>query len=217
ARTPSRANHLPSSSVRQAHHLSYPFSSHLFPDCKSYSVKMDQEMIQRTEEALQAVTPGDRPLFQRFFELMVDAYLELATHPLRGRFDDEENAHYFGNLFDIEDLLERMEASASQPLQSLVDEWDVLIGNLEAARATSFEWRQSKIQERLETLRHIDPVTLESKPLSQVSECAICREEFSESEQILVQLPCHPSHLFHRDCIQTWLGKMCRVEVVLAG
>ncbi|KAH9444938.1 hypothetical protein Pst134EB_025190 [Puccinia striiformis f. sp. tritici] len=179
---------------------------------------MDQEMIQRTEEALQAVTPGDRPLFQRFFELMVDAYLELATHPLRGRFDDEENAHYFGNLFfDIEDLLERMEASASQPLQSLVDEWDVLIGNLEAARATSFEWRQSKIQERLETLRHIDPVTLESKPLSQVSECAICREEFSESEQILVQLPCHPSHLFHRDCIQTWLGKMCRVEVVLAG
>jgi hypothetical protein len=53
------------------------------------------------------------------------------------------------------------------------------------------------------TLRHANS-TLRSE-LPQVSECAICLQEFHKQDPP-IQLNCHPLHVFHRWCIQTWLS-----------
>ncbi|WAR55766.1 hypothetical protein PtB15_6B509 [Puccinia triticina] len=50
-----------------------------------------------------------------------------------------------------------------------------------------------------------DLEALESDPsLSRPLLCTVCLEEYVEGV-VIVLLPCHPSHHFHRDCIHRWL------------
>ena len=59
-----------------------------------------------------------------------------------------------------------------------------------------------------------------ARPVSTICDpmqCAICMYDFTDAE-LLLQLPCHPAHVFHNGCIQEWLDKhnqcpMCREEV----
>lgn len=38
--------------------------------------------------------------------------------------------------------------------------------------------------------------------LARQTDCAVCKDEFSQEEQV-TQLPC--AHIFHEDCIKPWL------------
>jgi Ring finger domain len=50
------------------------------------------------------------------------------------------------------------------------------------------------------------------------NECAICLNEFGKDEQV-VQLKCHPSHIFHENCIGDTIKKgkplcpLCRAPI----
>ncbi len=48
-------------------------------------------------------------------------------------------------------------------------------------------------------------------------ECVICMEQFRIAESF-TRLPCDPRHVFHTDCISTWLSRsdrcpMCKAEI----
>lgn len=67
------------------------------------------------------------------------------------------------------------------------------------------------------TVEKIDATGATHGPL----ECSICLE-FYLPEQALVVLPCHPSHHFHRSCLEDWLTNhatcpLCRNSLETSG
>ncbi len=60
--------------------------------------------------------------------------------------------------------------------------------------------------------------SLTRKPFSQVEgnkECSVCQDEFDQNTQV-IQLPC--THIFHENCIVTWLKvngscPVCRFKI----
>ncbi|OAV86958.1 hypothetical protein PTTG_29643 [Puccinia triticina 1-1 BBBD Race 1] len=84
------------------------------------------------------------------------------------------------------------------------------------ARATAFAKRKKQVKELLNSFPNTTAATLTLGNDGTASECTICQEDLSQVGKTVVQLPCHPSHLFHRDCIQPWIEKnascpICRV------
>ena len=57
------------------------------------------------------------------------------------------------------------------------------------------------LAERVVTLRTGDDVAALGE-----SECPICRDEFDVGSRV-IKMPCARTHVFHRDCVATWLRK----------
>ncbi|WAQ87816.1 hypothetical protein PtA15_8A723 [Puccinia triticina] len=76
---------------------------------------------------------------------------------------------------------------------------------MESARATALAKRRNQVQELLNPFPNRTAATLTLSNDGTASECTICKEELSQVGQTVVQLPCHPAHLFHRGCIQPWI------------
>lgn len=57
------------------------------------------------------------------------------------------------------------------------------------------------LAERVVTLRTGDDVSALGE-----SECPICRDEFDVGSRV-IKMPCARTHVFHRDCVATWLRK----------
>jgi hypothetical protein len=178
---------------------------------------MDQAMAERAEEALSYLTPEQRPIFQRCFRLLAEAHSELVTHPLRDGFDADEFLYYFGDVYGLDDALSHLEESIHQRLQDVVNQWMALIEALDDSRTASFASRLRVQQHGLRVQQHglrvqqlldtgivsdTTAATLISSPDGVASQCSICKDQLDQPEHTIVQLPCHPTHLFHRDCVQ---------------
>ncbi|KAA1132956.1 zinc ion binding [Puccinia graminis f. sp. tritici] len=173
-----------------------------------------------TDAALAPLGPEDRDLFKLFIASLQEAYGELYRDPLRTRFNAEEQAHNSRFVDQVDDLLERLERKVAGPLFDVWLYWIRVIDELEESRVLSRRKRRILVEERLDTLSDTTPAALPSNPDGESSDCTVCIDELSNPEKSLIQLPCHPSHLFHRDCIQKWLEghlgcPICRVEVEL--
>ncbi|EFP79607.1 uncharacterized protein PGTG_05928 [Puccinia graminis f. sp. tritici CRL 75-36-700-3] len=189
---------------------------------------MAQATAERAEEALSYLTPEERPIFQRCFRLLAEAHSELDTHPLRDGFDADEFLYYFGDVFGLEEAWSRLEESVHRRLQDVVNQWTALIEALDDSRTASFasrlrvERHRLRVQLLLDTLTvsNATAATLLSSPDGVASQCSICKDQLAQPEHTIVQLPCHPTHLFHRDCVQPWVEDnlncpICRVEIEL--
>ncbi|OAV90669.1 hypothetical protein PTTG_28227 [Puccinia triticina 1-1 BBBD Race 1] len=73
---------------------------------------------------------------------------------------------------------------------------------MESARAAALAKRRKQVQELLNSFSNTTAATLTLGEDGTASECTICKEDLSQVRQTVVQLPCHPSNLFHRDCIK---------------
>ncbi|OAV92183.1 hypothetical protein PTTG_03714 [Puccinia triticina 1-1 BBBD Race 1] len=78
--------------------------------------------------------------------------------------------------------------------------------------------RSNLSQEVTSTLDRLQNLTLgpvpSDPPEHETSACSICLEDYAEGDHLVV-LPCHDSHQFHRDCLESWLQgnfncPMCR-------
>lgn len=58
---------------------------------------------------------------------------------------------------------------------------------------------------RLEFIRGMQDVQYDSVDNTAEKTCSICLEEFKAQDMVL-QLKCHPSHIFHRTCIGHWVA-----------
>ncbi|KAA1092244.1 zinc ion binding [Puccinia graminis f. sp. tritici] len=189
---------------------------------------MAEAIAERAQEALSYLTPEERPIFQRCFRLLAEAHSELDTHPLRDGLDADEFLYYFGDVFGLADASSRLEESVHQRLQDVVNQWMALIEALDVSRTASFASRLRVQQHRLRVQVLLDTLTvsnttaanLVSTPDDVASQCSICKDQLAQPEHTIVQLPCHPTHLFHRDCVQPWVEDylncpICRVEIEL--
>jgi hypothetical protein len=98
--------------------------------------------------------------------------------------------------------LERFEWKFAKPLFNLWVYWTRAIDELEKSWIESRGKQRILVGEQLDTLSNTTPATLPSSPDSKALECIICMDNLAYPEKSLIQLPCHSSHLFHRDCIQ---------------
>ena len=54
--------------------------------------------------------------------------------------------------------------------------------------------------------------------MSYPDDCAICMESLPGNDCLNLQLPCHPGHIFHKNCIDDWAEKnascpLCRAAL----
>ncbi|KAA1116037.1 zinc ion binding [Puccinia graminis f. sp. tritici] len=181
---------------------------------------MDAEMLALTEEALSHLTPEYEYLFRSHFDASQLAYEALADNPIRDRFDAEERDIYFGDQPEIDEALAQLDDAVAQPLYHILFLWMMLIGPLEEARATAYELRRRQVRQLMPTLTITDPAALPLNPDGNALECVVCNDELILAESTLIQLPCHPTHVFHQQCIQPWLERSpgcphCRAVVEL--
>ncbi|EFP81816.1 uncharacterized protein PGTG_08066 [Puccinia graminis f. sp. tritici CRL 75-36-700-3] len=181
---------------------------------------MDRNILELSDTALSYLTPEYRQLFRRHFELFQAAHRELYENALRGRLTGSEDAHYFRYMDQVDDALERLGREDARRLQYISSFWMNAIEELEEIRAVSFERRRILVRRRLATLCNTTAATLASIRNGAVSACIVCMDELAPYELVIIRLPCHPFHLFHRDCIQHWLEghtscPICRIVVEL--
>ncbi|EFP92329.1 uncharacterized protein PGTG_18003 [Puccinia graminis f. sp. tritici CRL 75-36-700-3] len=173
----------------------------------------------RIQAALQNLAPEDEETVVAFFNKMKDAYLELVNNPQRDRFNAEEDSYYLHDLPKIGLILRAIDGSDAQLLADLLLSWMTLIQNVASAR------RRRRVQELLDCMTNPTPSQLSSLGADSLtgvslSECSICLDDFFDNKRIVVQAPCHPTHAFHRICLQDWLeGRldcpMCRAQFIL--
>ena len=69
-------------------------------------------------------------------------------------------------------------------------------------RSSSSEERLDHLTQIVATLPRIDALMVAEV----VSECSICLVNFSDTPDLVaVQLPCDPQHIFHAECLETWI------------
>jgi hypothetical protein len=98
--------------------------------------------------------------------------------------------------------LERLEWKVTKPLFNLWVYWTRAIDELKKSRIESRRKQRILVGEQLDTLSNTTPATLPSSPNSKALECMVCMDNLADREKSLIQLPCHPSQLFYRNCIQ---------------
>jgi hypothetical protein len=102
----------------------------------------------------------------------------------------------------VDDLLDLLEWKVAKPLLNLWVYWTRAVDELEKSRIESCKKRRILVGKQLDTLSDTTPATLPSSPDSEASECMVCMDKLADPEKSHIELPCHSSHLFHRDCIQ---------------
>lgn len=155
----------------------------------------------RIQAALQTLAPEDEETVVDFFNRMKDAYLELVNNPQRDRFNAEEDSYYLHDLPEIRLILGGIDGSDAQLLAGLLSSWMSLIHTLANAR------RRRRVQELLDSMTNptasqLSSLTADCLAGGSLSECSICLDDFFDNKRIIVQAPCHPTHVFHRICLQ---------------
>ncbi|KAA1114169.1 hypothetical protein PGTUg99_026703 [Puccinia graminis f. sp. tritici] len=181
---------------------------------------MDREILELTQTALSHLPPQYYQVFDDLFRAFQAVHYELYSNPLRDRMTTEEAAEFFSSIGQVDYALKHLGKEDLERLEYLFSYWVNVITDLDESRATSFKRRRILVGKRLDTLPIISGPTLKSIPDGETLGCVVCMEELAQSQETIIQLPCHPSHLFHRDCIQRWLeGSLgcptCRAEVEL--
>ncbi|EFP92451.1 hypothetical protein PGTUg99_031451 [Puccinia graminis f. sp. tritici] len=173
-------------------------------------------------EMLQTLTPEQRLIVEGFENRTITVRRELVNSPaqdnnrmvaLREFLDHlEELRRILANLpRETARMIERFYAEAHREIDRLMDNPD----HIAAAR--------QNIDPLLDSLINTNLTSLSSDvPQHDSTKCTVCLEEYAESDVIVV-LPCHPTHHFDRRCIHDWLQTLvpgpptcpnCRAPIV---
>ncbi|PLW16469.1 hypothetical protein PCANC_18562 [Puccinia coronata f. sp. avenae] len=172
------------------------------------------------DQLMQTIQPEHRVAYETWYEV-IERLVRFMRDPQRTHFSDQE----ISDLTNAE--REAMRISASIPRQNLILIEEFFADPAEElARLHPFIMRRQEIVDFLDYLISNNTTSLHSETLladSPNSACVICFEIYLQSDVVVV-LPCHRSHHFHRACIQKWLLELvpgiltcpnCRTELVL--
>ncbi|KAI7945457.1 hypothetical protein MJO29_011845 [Puccinia striiformis f. sp. tritici] len=137
-----------------------------------------------------------------FFRNMNHAFRELVHNPHRPPFTSEELVAHFGDLQEIDDALEALGSDHRRRLDEFLTDIHLVLVELNA-RPSRDQQTVHQVSDSLDRLRN-DPI--ESSVAScnsddQSPKCSICLAHYGPGDANVL-LRCHPSHQFHRDCIE---------------
>jgi hypothetical protein len=152
------------------------------------------------QQMLQTLTPEQRQIVEDFENRTITVRRELANNPvqiynpmptLRGYFDHlEELRRTLASLpHETAHMIEEFNSNAFQEIGRLMDNRH----HIAVATLNIGYLLDSLIISSL-------PSLASDVPLHDLTKCAICLEDYTERDAILV-LPCHPTHHFHLSCI----------------
>ncbi|KAI7942124.1 hypothetical protein MJO28_012151 [Puccinia striiformis f. sp. tritici] len=148
------------------------------------------------KQVIQTLTTENQVTFQNFFNGTNRMAAELVNNPNRRSFTPEETLAHVGDLGAIQRIAESLDQYTSRLLEGF------LAQAMQLHRVAAAE---QDIRRLLDDLTNTHPMALLSAgPKTENPSCAVCVEEYVESDAI-VCLQCHISHHFHRACIQKWL------------
>ncbi|KAA1082683.1 hypothetical protein PGT21_010403 [Puccinia graminis f. sp. tritici] len=168
---------------------------------------MNQELIDGTFAALDRL-PRRRLLllFLEEFDGLYKCYEELQANPFGNGLDDARYQRFLGSVpshilrafVKLDEELPSPDDAYTRdllrtPLIEIYVLWRYLIGRLHIFRRETFAF--------LESLVVSDATAAAAGPDGEALECQICADDIIQPGQIILQLPCHPTHLFHRDCL----------------
>ncbi|OAV87733.1 hypothetical protein PTTG_02954 [Puccinia triticina 1-1 BBBD Race 1] len=165
------------------------------------------------QEVLENMTPEQQVIIRGFFTNMNNAFRELAVSPHRPPLTAEEINQNFGDVQAFDDTMEALD----QFDRARVEEF---LSDLQQA-LIELNYHPERTAERIrhveDLLNRIQAALPPANPGDDSSECPICFTSYHPGDRNVI-LPCHPSHHFHRRCIQNWLLEnnncpLCRTEV----
>ncbi|KAA1133424.1 hypothetical protein PGTUg99_007659 [Puccinia graminis f. sp. tritici] len=186
---------------------------------------MNEELIEGTFAALYRLRRRPRLLFLEEFDGLYKCYEELEANPFGNGLDDARYQRFLGSVpshirrafvkLDEEELSTEdayTRGRLQTPLIQIYAFWLSTIERLHRFRRETFAF--------LESLVVSDATAAAAAPDGDALECQICAEDIIQPGQIILQLPCHPTHLFHRDCLTPWLVSadtcpVCRAVLVM--
>ncbi|PLW19871.1 hypothetical protein PCANC_09248 [Puccinia coronata f. sp. avenae] len=182
----------------------------------------DWRNLEPIEEAIQTLTPPHQILVRDFFHSLHNAVAALVNDPERPPLANQESLRHL-NLPDIDDAMEALDMPNRQRVNDFVTE--LLDGMLELNnspdRARQSAQHVSNLLDRLTNAPLVSSVEAELVG-DDSSKCSICLVNyigFAGDSRVI--LPCHPSHHFHRTCIENWFSHhlncpLCRTSMALA-
>ncbi|KAA1133613.1 hypothetical protein PGTUg99_027410 [Puccinia graminis f. sp. tritici] len=182
---------------------------------------MDDAVVGYTLAALDPLPPQIRQLFAGQFETLEIVLHELVRNPLRDGLDDNQYEQFLGPFSpSINEAFASLEESLKKPLREWYSFWRSWVRHVHKSRRASFESRQTRVHQLLDSLTISNATAADAATEGEALECKICQEDIVQAGQTILQLPCHPTHLFHLDCIQPWLEShstcpTCRAEIEL--
>ncbi|KAA1109698.1 hypothetical protein PGTUg99_031851 [Puccinia graminis f. sp. tritici] len=173
--------------------------------------------MQKNLEALEPLPPQTRQLFETQFAILEAVLIELARNRLRNGLDEDQYEQFLGPPpSEINEAFGNMDEDVKAPLRFIYGFWRSWTRHVHNVRCASFAASQ-KLQRRLASLTISNAVASAD---GEALKCLVCQDDLSQVDQPILQLPCHPTHIFHRDCIQPWLEShstcpTCRATIEL--
>ncbi|EFP76351.1 uncharacterized protein PGTG_02792 [Puccinia graminis f. sp. tritici CRL 75-36-700-3] len=168
---------------------------------------MNEALIEGTFAALYRLRRRLQLFFLDEFDGLYEIFEELRDNPHCNGLDDDRYQRFLGPVPSHivrafvrldEGELSNEDAFTRDPLETPLIQiyalWRSLIRSLHTFRRATFAF--------LDSLIVSDATAAATSPDGEALECQICAEDIIQPGQIILQLPCHPTHLFHRECLQ---------------
>ncbi|PLW24062.1 hypothetical protein PCANC_07205 [Puccinia coronata f. sp. avenae] len=173
------------------------------------------------EEVMQTLQPEHQTLFENHYVVTRELIFGMTNDRNRTDFSDEDLEAYDATANDLMRILPSVPRDIAAIFTAFFQDTSA-----EVARLQPLVRLRRDVVSLLDYLIENNPRSLPPETLPTESSddtCAICFECYVEGDVVVV-LPCHRTHHFHRHCIQGWLLELvpealtcptCRTELVL--
>ncbi|PLW16475.1 hypothetical protein PCANC_18554 [Puccinia coronata f. sp. avenae] len=182
---------------------------------------LEANSIPSWDQVMQTLSPENQILFENTYDGLHRLIYEITNDHYRTHFSSEEISDYTG---DVNELM-RITASIPPEIAIILSEY-FEHATEELARLHPIVLQRQYVVASLDYLtrnnpRPLCPNTFPIGPSDHA--CVICFESYAE-EDVIVVLPCHRSHHFHRACVEKWLLRLipepltcpnCRTQLAL--
>jgi hypothetical protein len=165
------------------------------------------ELFQEIYERLDRTSAASFHLIRMYFGLE-SAFSQLRRDPTREQFSDAEMESFLGGEEQIEVMVAEMDVETALLLRNLLAFADAEFSRLYGT--TGHPPPNQRLRDNvMDTLTPIDASSMVlTSSESNLSSCRICFETYAASDPV-VALPCHPTHHFHRVCIEVRILPFC--------
>ncbi|OAV87060.1 hypothetical protein PTTG_12525 [Puccinia triticina 1-1 BBBD Race 1] len=164
----------------------------------------EDHLLDAWQDVMQTLSPEHQIVLRDLANDTHRVLEELDENPNLTSMTADEISAIRNNLAEIRQNAARLPAETQELLTEWFAEIDADTARLLRIPAQVASARQSVVT-LLDNLVNTDrEAVVSDAPVNSSPQCPVCFEDYIEGD-VVVLLPCHPSHHFHRACIHDWL------------